>query len=70
MPSGYGSYPPNATMAPPTQNGGGFGGGSGGGGFGGGSGGGGGPVTDELTQRMEALRMARDQEAPPGMGRV
>ena len=61
MPSGYGSYPPNATMAPPTQNG---------GGFGGGSGGGGGPVTDELTQRMEALRMARDQEAPPGMGRV
>lgn len=62
MPSGYGSYPPNATMAPPTQNGGGFGGGSGGGG--------GGPVTDELTQRMEALRMARDQEAPPGMGRV
>lgn len=64
MPSGYGSFPPNATMAPPTQNGGGFGGGSGG------SGGSGGRGTDELTQRMEALRMVRDQEAPPGMGRV
>jgi len=56
MPSGYGSYPPNAAMAPPVQNGGG--------------GGGGGPVTDQLTQQMEALQMTRDTEAPPGMGRV
>lgn len=54
MPSGYGSLPPNATMAPPTQN------------YSDGSN----KHSDELTERMEALRMARDQDAPMGMGRV
>jgi hypothetical protein len=88
MPSGQGSFTPNATMAPPTQNntggGGGlqmgavngFAGGAGGfggiGGFGGGGGGGGGngPATDELTKRLEKLRMSRENDVPNAIPRV
>ena len=47
-PLGYGSMPPNASMAPPTST----------------------PGGDELSQRMEQMRMARDQDVPHPMQRM
>lgn len=59
--SGYGTVTPNATMAPMS---------GGGGGMGGGGMSGGGQAADELSQKMEALQMARAAEVPMNAGRV
>ena len=60
--SGYGTVTPNATMAPMSAGGGGMGGG--------GMMSGGGQAADELSQKMEALQMARAADVPLNAGRV
>ena len=48
LPSGYGSMPPNASMAPPSNT----------------------PGGDELSQRMEQMRVARDQDVQQPIKRL
>lgn len=48
LPSGHGSLPPNASMAPPTST----------------------PGGDELSKRMEQMRMSREQDVPQQIQRM